>query len=312
MDRFEQLQAFVTVVDRGGFAAAARHLQVSRSAVHKLVTDLENQLGAQLLRCTTRQVNPTATGLAFYDRCVQILADLAEAQAAVSAQPLEPKGPLKINAPLSFGIGPLAPVLVEFARQYPQVQVQLTLDDRPLDPLDAGYGTYDLHIRIGDLNPAHGLGVEPVAPMPLVLCAAPHYLSQRGFPATPQDLAHHACLHYGHLATGHPWKFATGSGEVTVPVKGQFCCNNGDVLRRAAVEGLGLVLLPQFLVGEDLEAGTLVPVLCHCPPPPLWLQILYPRDRHFSSKVKLFTAFLIQQLGNSPPATAQTPHGSSP
>ncbi|KKI99107.1 LysR family transcriptional regulator [Prochlorothrix hollandica] len=299
MDKFECLRAFTQVVEQGGFAAAARQMNLSRSAVNKLVIHLEQDLGVKLLQRTTRCVTPTPTGLAFYDRCLQILTDLAEAETAVSQTQAEPKGLLKINAPMSFGIMHLAPLVADFAVLYPAVRVQVTLDDRPLDPFEAGY---DLHIRIGERLYPSNLVVHPIYPTPLVLCAAPAYAARQGLPQTPADLREHSCLHYGYLSTGNQWRFTGAQGEETIAVTGVLCSNNGEVLRSAAIRGLGLVLLPQFLVTEALAAGTLVPLLPGYQPPQTWVQVLYPVNRHLSIKVKLFTAFLRDHLAPTPTA----------
>ncbi|MGA1601273.1 MAG: LysR substrate-binding domain-containing protein [Prochlorothrix sp.] len=294
MDKFECLRAFTQVVEAGGFAAAARRMNVSRSAVNKLVIHLENTLGVQLLHRTTRKVTPTPTGLAFYDRALQILSDLAEAEQSVSQAQVEPKGLLKINAPMSFGQHHLAPLVAEFAAQYPEVRLQVTLDDRPLDPFEAGY---DLHLRISTLLQAQNLVVHPLRPTPLLLCATPDYLAHHDRLQTLADLRLHSCLHYGYSSTGNQWQFTGPEGEETVTVKGVLCSNNGEVLRSAALRGLGVVLLPEFLVGADVAAGRLVRLLEQYQAPELWVQVLYPIDRHLSVKVKLFTAFLQTHLG---------------
>jgi len=294
MDKFECLRAFTQVVEQGGFAAAARRMNLSRSAVNKLVIHLENDLGVQLLHRTTRKVTPTPTGLAFYDRCLQILTDLTEAEQAVSQAQAEPKGLLKINDPMSFGMSYLAPVVAEFATRYPEVRLQVTLDDRFLDPFEA---CHDLHLRISTPLSGGNLVSHRLRPTPLRLCAAPAYLAQHTPPATLTDLHHHSCLHYGYFSTGKQWQFTGPAGEETITVKGVLCSNNGEVLRSAALQGLGLVLLPEFLVAADLAAGRLVRVLPEYQAPELWLQVLYPIDRHLSVKVQLFTAFLEEHFG---------------
>ena len=202
MDKFESLRAFTHVVASGGFAAAAREMGLSRSTVNKLVINLEDDLGVQLLHRTTRRVNPTATGLAFYARCVSILADLEDAELAVAQLHEEPKGTLRINAPMSFGTLHLAPVLTDFISQYPDLQVQLTLEDRLVDPMEEGF---DLTLRISEPPDSPNLIVHPIASANRVLCAAPAYLERRGAPTLPNDLKTHSCLHYGHLANKYQW-----------------------------------------------------------------------------------------------------------
>jgi DNA-binding transcriptional LysR family regulator len=296
MDKFESMRAFTQVVEAGGFAAAARQMQMSRSAVNKLVINLEDELGVQLLHRTTRQVTPTATGLSFYDRCVSILADLAEAELAVTQLQAEPKGNLRINAPMSFGTLYLAPAIAQFAARHPQLRIQLTLEDRLIDPLAEGF---DVTIRIAQPPDTTGLIVHPIAPAPQVLCASRSYLEQQGYPTCPADLRHHSCLHYGYLTTGNTWKLIGPKGEQAVTVNGTFCSNNGEVLRDAALQGLGIAMLPRFIIQEELNQGPLRVVLPDYPPPDLFICVLYPTNRHLSTKVQLLTDFLKAQFGNS-------------
>ncbi|MGB8701746.1 MAG: LysR family transcriptional regulator [Thermosynechococcaceae cyanobacterium] len=300
MDKLDSLRAFTQVTEAGGFAAAARQMGVTRSAVNKLVIQLEQELGVQLLHRSTRRVSPTETGRAFYERCVQILADLEEAQQAVSQLQEEPKGTLKINAPMTFGTLYLSPAIADFMTQYPDLRVQLTLDDRFIDPIAEGY---DLTVRIWDPIPAASLIVHPIVAMPLVLCAAPHYLAQEGRPTHPQALRDHACLHYGYLATGNAWKLAGPDGPQTVPIRSVFCSNNGEVLRDATLNGLGIALLPLFIVGPLLQTGVLEPILSDFQPADITLCAVYPVNRHLSVKVRLLTEFLQVRWRDRPPWT---------
>lgn len=185
MDKFESIRAFTQVVEAKGFAAAARKMQMSRSAVNKLVINLENQLGVQLLYRTTRQVTLTDSGKAFYERCIDILAELEEAELAVSQQHREPKGILKINAPMSFGISYLGSKVAEFMIRYTDIKIQLTLEDRFVDPISEGY---DLVIRIGAPPNSPSLVVHHLAIIPRIICAAPSYLQARGIPSEPNQL----------------------------------------------------------------------------------------------------------------------------
>ncbi|MEL7503319.1 MAG: LysR family transcriptional regulator [Cyanobacteria bacterium J06554_6] len=294
MDKFESMRAFVQVVEAGGFAAAARQIDLSRSAVNKLVHNLENDLGVQLLHRSTRKVSPTQTGLAFYERCLAILADVDEAERAVAQLQAEPKGTLKINAPMSFGILRVAPAIATFAAQYPDLQIQLTLEDRFIDPITEGY---DAVIRIANATPAASLLTRTLAPAPRVVCAAPGYLTQRGTPTHPTELKQHDCLHYGYLATGNSWKLQQPSGEeISVGVNSRLCSNNGDVLKEAAVRGLGITLLPVFMIQPELSSGALQPILKDFPPTVLSISVLYPVNRHLSTKVQLLTTFLAEQM----------------
>jgi DNA-binding transcriptional LysR family regulator len=297
MDKFESLRAFTQVVTAGGFAAAARELGLSRSSVNKLVINLENELNVQLLNRTTRRVNLTETGQAFYERCVEILAALEEAELAVTQLQEEPKGRLRVNGPMTFGTLHLAPALLDFMTQYPDLQVQLTLNDRFIDPIEEGF---DLTVRIADPPQSAGLIVHEIATINLLLCATPQYLAQQGYPEHPSDLKHHSCLHYGHLVTGNQWKLSGPDGEHLLQIRGVLCCNNGEVLREAVLRSLGIGLLPMFIVGDDLHQGSLQRVLPTYQPPRLSLCILYPANRHLSIKIQLLTGFLRNRFGDRP------------
>ena len=289
MDKFESLRAFTTVVEEGGFAAAARKLQLSRSGVNKFVINLENQLGVQLFYRTTRKVTPTDTGRAFYERCLDILSSLEEAELAVSQQHSSPKGTLKINAPMSFGISFLGSKIAEFMTRYADIEIQLTLEDRFIDPISEGY---DLVIRIGSPLKSPSLVANHITIIPRVICAAPTYLKARGIPRDVHELKNHSCLHYGYLTTGCQWQLMNQEVLERVSIDGVFCSNNGEVLRDAAVKGLGIVLLPTFVVEGELERGELQIILPHSQPPVLSLCVIYPVNRHLSTKVQLFTQFL--------------------
>ncbi|MEO0867001.1 MAG: LysR family transcriptional regulator [Cyanobacteria bacterium J06642_11] len=239
MDKFAAIHAFVRVVDANGFAAAARDMGMSRSAVNKLVINLETELGVQLLQRSTRKVTPTATGTAYYARCLAILADLEEAEVAVSKAQAEPIGPLRINAPMTFGTMHLGPVLADFMAQYPGVQVQLTLEDRFIDPAAEGF---DLTLRIAEPTKTPHLLMRELAQLQCSLCAAPKYLWHHGMPQTIQDLSDHNCLAYGELSGRHEWVLQGAAGTQTVTITGTMCSNNGEALRDAAVRGLGIFL----------------------------------------------------------------------
>ena len=294
MDKFESIRAFTEVVEAGGFAAAARKMQLSRSAVNKLVINLENHLGVQLLYRTTRQVTVTDTGRAFYDRCLDILSSLEEAESAVSQQQSQPVGNLKINAPMSFGISVLGTKIAEFMTRYRDVRIQLTLDDRFVDPIAEGY---DLVIRIGSPLPSSSLVAHHITKIPRVICAAPSYLEAKGIPTHPHQLKDHSCLHYGYLTTGCQWQLINEGKEEQIFIEGVFCSNNGEVLRDAAVRGLGITMLPTFIVDRELANGELQVILPDYHPPELTLCLIYPVNRHLSTKVQLFTQFIRECFG---------------
>jgi DNA-binding transcriptional LysR family regulator len=294
MDKFDSIRAFTQVVNSGGFAAAAREMGLSRSAVNKLVIALENELGVQLLHRSTRVVTPTETGLAFYERCVEILASLDAAERSVTQLHEEPRGRLRVNAPMSFGTMHLAPALAEFLTHYPDLQVQLTLSDRFIDPIEEGF---DVTLRIAEPQKNASLIVQPLAPVARILCAAPAYLEAHGTPRHPDELSHHSCLHYGQLAIANQWILIGPDGEQTISVTGALCSNNGEVLRDAAARGLGITLLPTFIVAQELQQGTLQIVLPDYHAPEISIAILYPINRHLSTKIRLLVDFLRERFG---------------
>ncbi len=293
MDKFESIKAFVQVVDAGGFAAAARRMNVTRSAVNKLVQNLEGELGTQLLKRSTRKVSTTEAGIVFYERGVQLLADLAEAEQEVSQLQVEPRGTLKINAPMSFGTLHLAPVLADFMQLYPQLKVQLILNDRFVDPLEEGF---DFTIRIAELPVTGSLMVHFLLPAPRILCAAPAYLQQQGTPDHPSELRQHSCLHYEYLATGGVWRLRGPDGDHTIRVDGVLCSNNAEVLKDAAVRGLGITMVPTFIADANLQQGQLKQVLPHYHPPEIAICMVYPPSRHLSAKIRVFREFLQDRL----------------
>ena len=294
MDKFASMEAFIQVVQSGGFAAAARKMGVSRSTVNKLVINLENELKVQLLQRSTRKVNPTPTGLAFYERCLNILAELEAAEVAVSELQTQPKGTLKINAPMTFGTLYLGKAIAEFIAQYPELQIQLTLNDRLIDPIAEGY---DLTIRISQPEISPSLVCQAIAPVPRVLCASPSYLEKQGVPNHPHELSQHSCLHYGQIVTGNQWQLNQGDQKYQVTVKGVLCSNNGEVLKEAAVKHLGIALLPIFIIEQELKQQTLTIVLPDYQPPALDLCLIYPLNRHLNTKIKLFVEFFQQKFG---------------
>ncbi|WP_088893231.1 LysR family transcriptional regulator [Leptolyngbya ohadii] len=294
MDKFDSIRAFTQVVNSGGFAAAAREMGLSRSAVNKLVIALEDELGVQLLHRSTRVVTPSEAGLAFYERCVEILASLEEAERSIAQLHDEPRGRLRINAPMSFGTMVLAPALADFLAQYPDLQVQLTLSDRFIDPIEEGF---DVTVRIAEPQESASLIIKPLATVERILCAAPAYLETHGAPQTIDELRHHSCLHYGQLAIENQWTLIGAAEVQTIPVKGVLCSNNGEVLREAAVRGLGITVLPAFIVAQELQQGTLQRVLPDYQASELAISVIYPVNRHLSTKVRLLTDFLQERFG---------------
>jgi DNA-binding transcriptional LysR family regulator len=296
MDKLTSIKAFTRVVQHGSFAAAARELRLSRSAVSKYVIELEQELGSQLLVRTTRSASPTENGQAYYERCLAILADLEEADLAVMRLQSEPRGVLRVNAPMSFGTLHIGRAVADFMEKYPELQVMLLLSDQQVDPVQEGF---DVTLRIADL-PSSSLIARKIAPAAYVLCAAPSYLARRGVPLHPDDLRDHDCLAYGYLATGNQWKLTGADGDHWINISWKLCANNGEVLRDAVVRGRGIALLPTFIVGADLQEGSLRSILTDYAAPEISVYAIYPPTRHLSVKVRVFIDFLIERFGSQP------------
>jgi len=295
MDRFASMRAFTKVVEASGFAAAARLMGLSRSVVNKAVINLETELGTRLLNRSTRRVTPTETGLAFYDRAVEILGQLDDAVAAITELQERPTGNLRVNAPMSFGTLHLSPVVAEFMAGHPDVHVELVLSDRRIDPIEEGF---DVTLRVVEAVSSTSLMAREIVPAKRVLCASPDYLRLAGVLSHPTELKRHRCLHYGHLGSGSQWRLIGPDTDRSYAINCVMWSNNGEVLRDAAVSHQGIALLPTFIVGAALQQGLLRTLLPDYAPPPITLCALYPRHRHLSAKVQLFVDLLEKRFGD--------------
>jgi DNA-binding transcriptional LysR family regulator len=296
MDKLTCMRAFTRVVAHGSLSEAAREMRLSRSAISKYIIDLEAELGAQLLNRTTRSASPTDSGRGYYERCVAILADVEDADRAAAQLQSQPRGLLRINAPMSFGTLHLGDAIADFIGLYPDLQVQLVLSDQQIDTVQEGF---DLTIRIADV-PSSSMIARRLVPAHRVFCASPDYLKARGTPKAPDDLRRHDCLSYGYLSTGMQWKLSGKNGDHWLQVPWKLCTNNAEVLRDAAIKGRGIALLPTFIVGPDLRTGKLRPVLSKYRAPELSVCALYPPTRHLPVKVRVFIDFLVERFGNNP------------
>ena len=296
MDRLACMRTLVEVVSCGSFTAAAERLQLSRAGVSRQVQVLEEALGARLLNRTTRRVAPTEVGLAYFERCRRVLAEIEDAEAEVADLQAHPRGLLKLNAPMSFGTLHLAAAVVDFMQACPDVEVQMVLNDRFVDLLAEGF---DVALRIGELADS-SLVARRIASSRMVLCAAPAYLAAHGEPSHPRDLAGHECLQYGYQATGNRWRLH-GAGTHTVAIGGRLCVNNGEVLLQAAVAGLGIVLGPTFILGPSLRAGSLVPVLPDWSVADSGIHVVYPHAAGLSAKVRAFVDFMAARFEGTLP-----------
>jgi DNA-binding transcriptional LysR family regulator len=293
MDRLAEMEAFVQVVDHGGFTDAARKMGLSKSAVSKHVSALEQRLAVRLLNRTTRRVSPTEVGLAYYDRARGVLAEAEDADSMVTAMQATPKGALKVSAPINFGVRQVTPAVADFLCAYLEVDINLVLDDRYVELIAEGY---DLAIRIGQLADS-SLKARKLAEARSVIAAAPAYLAERGTPRSVDDLNEHRLLHYSQLSTGNFWRIRTASGEERqVRVGGRLTVNNGEALMRAAEAGLGITQVPSFMLGDALVRGRLVEVLADRPPDLLGIYAIYPQGRFPQPKLRAFIDFLADRF----------------
>ncbi|BAU93028.1 LysR family transcriptional regulator [Methylorubrum populi] len=290
LDRVTGMQVFARVAALGSFSAAGRALGLSQTGVTKHVAALEARLGTRLLHRTTRRLTLTETGRSYLEACERILAEIAEAEAAVGAEGVEAHGTLRLNVPLSFGVREIAPALAAFSATHPALTIELGLNDRRVDLIEEGW---DLAVRIGALADS-GLIARRLASSRLVVCAAPGYLDRHGTPRQPEELKGHNCLGYT-LSDASGWRF----GDQAYPVSGTLRAPNGAALVAAAVAGLGLVYQPTFLVAEALRAGTLVALDLGAPCPTLPIHALMPPGRR-PAKTRAFVDYLAERFAGEP------------
>lgn len=294
MDRFAAMSVFAKVVELGNFARAAERLELSTSAVSRQVADLEARLQTRLLNRTTRKLSLTEGGHAFYERCVQVLVDLEEAEQAAAQTSLVPRGTIKLTCGQSFGLLYLAPAMAEFLERYPEVKFDVSLSDRVVDLVEEGF---DLGVRIGALGPAN-LIARKLGETKLIACASRAYLEKHGTPRVPEDLRKHNCVTYAYVPDSNVWRFRDPEGvEQTVTVSGNLHANNGDLLTQAAVNGIGIVYEPDFIVGPALAARQVVRLLEGWEPAPLGIYAVYASRKHLSAKVRSFVDFMSARFG---------------
>ncbi len=290
MDKFQEMQAFAAVVDAGSFVGAAEALKVSKTAVSRLVGELEARLGTRLMHRTTRRLSLTDEGERFHQRCRELLAGVEEAEAEVTARSGSAIGQLRVNVPVSFGLLHLARLWPAFMARHPQVVLEVNLSDRLVDLVDEGY---DLAVRITRPSSSSLVGRQ-LSSTRLVLCASPEYLRRHGTPTHPSELARHAVMAYTLLSTGEHWSFTGPEGEVSVRVAPRMRSNSGDTCCAAALAHQGIVLQPSFLVGAHLQSGALQEMLPQYRSIELGVYALYPSRKHLTPKVRALVDFLAE------------------
>ena len=296
MDKFQEMRAFVGVVESGSFVGAADALGMSKPSVSRYVGDLEARLGIRLLQRTTRKLSLTEEGEVFHARCKELLANVDEAEAEITSHRGEVAGQLKLSVPVNFGELHLAPLWGQFMARHPKVTLDVSLSDRTVDLVEEGF---DAAVRIARLQ-ASSLISRKLTSTRLVLCASPKYLKRHGMPRHPDELATHSTLNYTLLATGDNWEFDGPKGRVVARVTPRFRTNSGSTCVAAALQHLGIILQPTFLVAQDLQSGALVEVLPQYRPSQIGVYVVYPTRKHVPPKVRMLVEFLVAAFRDKP------------
>ena len=298
MDRLTEMEAFATVVDQGGFTDAAKKMGISKSAVSKHVSSLETRLGARLLNRTTRRVSPTEIGLAYYDRARRVLNDAGEADALVTAMQSAPSGMLRVSVATDFGVNHLSPILGDFLHSYPEITVNMVLNNRYVELISEGF---DMAIRVGELEDS-SLRARKLTETNKRMIASPDYFQQHGRPQRIDDLNDHKLLHYSNQASGNVWKITAPSGEQRqVRTAGSLTVNDGQSLLNAAIGGLGIAYLPSFLYADPLRKGLLEDAIPDLPMETQGIYAIYPPGRYTQPKVRAFIDFLVDKFRETGP-----------
>lgn len=296
MDKWAEMRVFVESVRTGSFSAAGRQFDLSPSAVSKLLARLEARLGVRLLNRTTRSLKPTEGGREYFARCIEILADIEQAEDSLSDFGHLPSGTLCINSTAGFAKHQLLPLMVEFQALYPRLVVELQLTGQTVDLVAEGV---DLAIRLGPLKETRLVG-RKLGESRRVVCAAPDYLKRHGRPRKPVDLRDHHCLRLSTSETFNRWRFGSRHGIETIEARGSFVTDNVEALHEYALLGGGIARLSAFMVARDLECGRLAPLLSSYTTDPQQIHAVYPHRKHLPAKVKLFLAFLTDKLADQP------------
>jgi len=301
MDLFQSMSVYVKVVETGSMTAAALQCEMSTTMVGNHLRALEQRLGVQLLQRTTRRQRLTEFGTVYYQRCLEVLGLVQDSERLAEQTLDEPRGLLRITAPLTFGVERLAPALSEFSLQYPQVRMDVVLTNNRPDLLESGL---DVAFRLGHFEPSN-LIARPLIDYTLTVCASPDYVARRGMPLTPEDLRQHDCLSFAYPAgddwqsVEKRWRLSGPDGEIMVDVSGPMLMNTSAGLHQAARTGMGIVMLPDALVEQDLRDGRLVTVMPDYQPPSRPLHLLYAQDRYRLPKLRRFVEFAMRTWGKS-------------
>lgn len=293
MDRLQSMRVFAKVVEQGSFVAAAQVLDMSNAVVTRLVADLENHLGIRLLHRSTRRMALTEPGQAYLERVRQILDEIDEAEAAASVLSTNPAGTLHIYSQIGFGQTQLARLLPLYSKQYPDVQLDVTLSDRTADLIEEGFdvGIFSVNQKFDVSMVARQLGIAEV-----LLCASPAYIAQHGAPQAPEDLARHACLNFSLEHLRHHWTFQSAEGTSVIPIASKVMSNNTELLRHCLLAGMGIAMRSSYTLGDDMAAGRVVRVLPDHQINKVAVRLVYPSRRLLSAKVRSFVDFMMAQF----------------
>ncbi len=284
MDKLNCMRAFVAVVEAGGFSRAAARGQLSKNLLSKYVAQLETELNVRLLNRSTRRVSVTPAGQAYYERCLPLLAELDELDAAVQAAQHVPRGELRISAPVSFAELYLMPLISDFSKRWPELKIDLLLSDRLIDLVEEGV---DVALRIAEL-PDSSLVARRLCPVRTIVCATPAYLEAHGRPEHPRELAAHQAIFDSNISRKRQWLFRDGEEKLIIAMQGAIMVNSVRAVRELLLTDLGLAMCPDFVVAADIRAGRLEEVLAEHAFHHMALYAVYPHRRHLSAKVRLF------------------------
>jgi DNA-binding transcriptional LysR family regulator len=306
MDRIDCMRAFVATVELGGLSAAARHLRAPRARISKQIQALERMLGVQLLMRTTRSSHPTTLGAEYFLSAQEILRALEDAEQRLHIAASDPRGVLRINAPMSFAVRVLAPLLPAFHRRYPDLDLQLLLADELLDPVQEGL---DVTIRVAELVDS-SMSARRIMPAPRALVASPGLILAHGPILEPKDLEARPFLNYSNLQGGATLPLRRGAVQQRLRLSGPLCANNGDVLATAAEADMGVALLPRFIVQPALDAGRLLEVLPDWEAPPIAVNALFAGKRALPQRTRVFIDYLVQALDPGQAGKRRPPGGA--
>ena len=297
MDRLTALNVFRHAVELGSFAAASRHLGLSPAAISKNISELETHLAVRLLNRTTRRMSLTEAGALYYDRVVQVLDDLEDADGALGPMQQVPKGLLRVSAPMTLTLARLSSAMPAFLSRYPEISLDLRMDDRRVNIVEDGF---DIAIRASDRLEDSSLVARKLMSMPHVVCAAPSYLDRHGAPLSPGDLKDHTCIQFTLSGHADEWTFSKADASASVAIDGRYKATSSLAVRDALVAGFGLSLIPRLYVAEDIAQGRLCTVLDDWSPVETSVYAVYPSRRHVVAKVRAFLDFLVEELGEGP------------